>query len=297
MTSTMAKHEKCLICSSGKLKQLPGYYEKHGLIKCKSCGFVFMEKIPTIDELNLFYSKYSYDSDSYLSPMTRESYNLLLDEFEQFRSTNKILDVGCGRGWFLIEAKNRGWEVYGTEFSEKAIEVCVAAGLKMKNGKLLNNTFPPEEFDIITSFEVIEHINNPAEEINNIHGFLRKGGLFYCTTPNFNAYLRYYLKENYNNVIVYPEHLSYYTRATLKRLMKSYDLKAKRVLTTGVSISSIKISQKPGSDQPTSADSSDEKLRMKINSRWYLRAMKKVVNTTLTIFGLGITLKGYFIKT
>jgi 16S rRNA G1207 methylase RsmC len=37
--------------------------------------------------------------------MTKESYHLLLDEFEKFRSTNKILDIGCGRGWFLIEAK------------------------------------------------------------------------------------------------------------------------------------------------------------------------------------------------
>lgn len=297
MTSTMTKHKNCLICSSHKLKQLPGYYEKHGLVKCRACGFVFIERIPTIDELNLFYSKYSYDSDSHLSPMTRESYNLLLDEFEQFRSKNKILDVGCGRGWFLIEAKKRGWEVYGTEFSEKAIEVCEAAGLKMKNGKLQKSTFSPEEFDIVTSFEVIEHINNPTEEISYIHEFLRTGGLFYCTTPNFNAYLRYYLKENYNNVIVYPEHLSYYSRSTLKRLMRIYGFNSKRVLTTGVSISSIKISQRPGSEKPTSADSADEKLRTKINSRWYLRALKKIVNSTLTIFGLGITLKGYFIKT
>jgi 2-polyprenyl-3-methyl-5-hydroxy-6-metoxy-1,4-benzoquinol methylase len=292
----MVKHQNCLICSSNKLKQLSGYYEKHGLVKCRSCGFVFMERIPTNDELNLFYSKYSYDSDSHLSPMTRESYNLLLDEFEKYRKTNKMLDVGCGRGWFLIEAKKRGWEVYGTEFSEKAIEVCEAAGLHMQSGKLQSNSFEKEEFDIITSFEVIEHINNPTEEISNIHGFLRKGGLFYCTTPNFNAYLRYYLKENYNNVIAYPEHLSYYTRSTLKKLMKVYNLRPQKVLTTGISISSIKLSQNPGSEQPTSANSSDELLRKKINGRWYFRALKKMVNNTLTIFGLGITLKGYFIK-
>jgi 2-polyprenyl-3-methyl-5-hydroxy-6-metoxy-1,4-benzoquinol methylase len=291
-----SRHEKCLICSSTKLHQLSRYYEKHRLVKCRSCGFVFMEKIPTIDELTLFYSNYSYDSDSPLSPLTKESYNLLLDKFEKFRKTNKILDVGCGRGWFLIEAKKRGWEVYGTEFSEKAIEVCEASGLNMKMGKLENNTFSQGVFDIITSFEVIEHINNPLEEIANIHRFLRKGGLFYCTTPNFNAYLRYYLRENYNNVIVYPEHLSYYTRSTLKKLMRVNNFNTQRVLTTGVSISSIKMSKLPGSEQPTSSDSSDEKLRNKISSSWYLRAIKKFVNSTLSIFGVGITLKGYFIK-
>ena len=292
----MTKHQNCLICSSNKLKQLSGYYEKHGLIKCRFCGFVFMEKIPTNEELNIFYSKYSYDSNGYLSTATIDSYNLLLDEFEQFRKTNRILDVGCGRGWFLIEAKKRGWDVYGTEFSEKAIEVCETSGLKMKNGKLQNDTFSAEQFDVITSFEVIEHINNPVEEIGYINMFLRKGGLFYCTTPNFNAYLRYYLKENYNNVIVYPEHLSYYTRNTIRKLMKIYKFKPTKILTTGVSISSLKISKQPGVEAPTSKDSSDEKLRQKMNIRRYLRSLKFFVNNTLSFLGLGITLKGYFTK-
>ncbi|MCH8330091.1 MAG: hypothetical protein IH946_01715, partial [Bacteroidetes bacterium] len=78
------------------------------MIKCKDCGFVFMEKIPTLEELNAHYENYSYDSEGYLSPLTIKSYNLLLDEFEKYRKTNKLLDVGCGRGWFLQEAKITG---------------------------------------------------------------------------------------------------------------------------------------------------------------------------------------------
>ncbi len=120
-----------------------------------------------------------------MSPLTIESYNVLLDEFEKYRKTNKILDVGCGRGFFLTQAKKRGWEVYGTEYSPKAVELCASNGIDMKTGKLSTDLFNIKDFDIITSFEVLEHINNPNEELKHINNLLRKGGLFYCTTPKF----------------------------------------------------------------------------------------------------------------
>jgi len=114
----MRIHTECLICKSQKIKQLSDYYESKGLVKCEKCGFVYMEKIPTIEDLNSHYETYSYSSEQYLSPLTIESYNVLLDEFEKYRKTNKILDVGCGRGFFLTQAKKRGWEVYGTEYTK-----------------------------------------------------------------------------------------------------------------------------------------------------------------------------------
>ena len=234
---------KCLICQSDQLKKLAAYYEKHRLIKCTACSFVFMELIPSLETLNNHYGKYSYASEGYLSPQTIKSYNKLLDEFEKYRSTNKLLDVGCGRGWFLQEAKKRGWKVYGTEYSETAVQLCRDNGIEMISGKLEPDSFEKNEFDIITSFEVIEHINNPLEELENIHGFLRKDGLFYCTTPNFNSLLRYYLKEKYN-VIEYPEHLSYYTKKTLNNVLKKSGFTPVKFQSTGISISRFNTSRK-----------------------------------------------------
>jgi 2-polyprenyl-3-methyl-5-hydroxy-6-metoxy-1,4-benzoquinol methylase len=132
--------------------------------------------------------------------------------------------VGCGIGYFLEEAKKRGWEVYGTEFTDEAIEICEAKGINMQKGVLSPEDFDPNSFDVITSFEVLEHINNPQEEITNFHKILRKGGLVYLTTPNFNSLLRYRLKSAYN-VITYPEHLSYYTKRTIHRLFKNKGFK------------------------------------------------------------------------
>lgn len=289
------KHKKCLICASEQLIKMDGYYEKHELVKCKSCGFVFMENIPTVEELNHHYSSYSYASEGYLSPLTVKSYNALLDEFEKFRQHNKILDVGCGRGWFLDEAKKRGWEVYGSEYSETAVKLCKGRGINMISGKLETDSYENESFDVITSFEVIEHINNPIEEIKNIRKFLRKGGLFYCTTPNFNATLRYYLKEDYN-VISYPEHLSYYTKRTLNRLLKANDFRTVKFLSTGISLTRLKTSQKKSKEKFVAKESSDEKLRKQISQKWYLVVAKTLINKILTYSNTGMTLKGYYVK-
>lgn len=288
-------HNKCILCEYDKLKKLPRYYEMHSLVKCTHCGLVFAQKIPTEHELNEYYAEYSYTKEAYLSPITIKSYNLLLDEFEPYRKTNRILDVGCGRGWFLIEAKKRGWEVYGTEFSESAMHLCESQGITMKKGALNANSFSLEMFDVITSFEVIEHINNPNQEINHIQGFLRKGGLFYCTTPNYNSILRYYLKEKYD-VITYPEHLTYYTKRTLKRLMIKNGFRVNKIATTGISITRLKNSKSKGSEGVAAKESSDEKLREKIDKKRYLNYLKFTANSLLTLLGIGMSLKGMFVK-
>jgi 2-polyprenyl-3-methyl-5-hydroxy-6-metoxy-1,4-benzoquinol methylase len=291
-------HSKCLICGSDRLKKLKDYYKPHGLLKCENCAFVFMDRIPTEKELDEHYAKYDYSTEVSLSPITKQRYQDLLNEFEAYRKTNRILDVGCGRGGYLLEAKKRGWEVYGTEFSDEAIQMSEGRGIQMEQGSLGEQSFKGIDFDVITSFEVIEHINNPQEEVRHIHRLLRKGGLFYCTTPNFNAYLRYQLKDSYN-VINYPEHLSYYSKKTLKRLFISQEFKPIKLLTTGISISrsiTSKKSKQKKKEQLISKESQDEKLRQKIDGKWYLELAKSVVNQILSFLGLGNSLKGYFVK-
>lgn len=290
----MKKHSKCMVCEGEKLQQLNGY-EAAGLIKCRSCGFVFMECIPSPEELDMTYSSYSYESEGYLSPITIKSYNLLLNEFERFRTTNRILDVGCGRGWFLLEAKKRGWEVYGTEYSKTAVQLCKESGINMREGELDPSTFTFNNFDVITSFEVIEHVHNPAKEIASIASLLRKGGLFYCTTPNFSSLMRYYLKSEYD-VINYPEHLSYFTRTTLNRIAGKYSLKPTKFLSTGISITRIKTSKGISKEGYVAEHSSDEILRRSIESKWYLAALKNTLNSIFTLTNTGMTLKGYHVK-
>jgi 2-polyprenyl-3-methyl-5-hydroxy-6-metoxy-1,4-benzoquinol methylase len=292
-TDKKQHHQDCLVSGSKKLKPMKSY-EKHFLVKSKPLGFVFSSRIPTEEELLTAYNR--YDRGHYQSPITIKRFHELLDSFEQYRQTGKILDIGCGIGMFLVEAKKRGWDVYGTEFTDAAIEVCRNNGINMQRGKLDPTWYPENSFDVIISLEVIEHINNPVEEVRNINKILRKGGLFYFTTPNFNALERYFLKAEYN-VIQYPEHLSYYTKRTINYLLTRNGFKKKKLRTTGISLTRIRTSLNSKSKEKFAGEgSSDEKLRETIEKNKLAGFLKKAANGMLSLFGVGATLKGWYLK-
>lgn len=283
---------KCLITEKKDLFPLKGY-EAAYLVKSKSSGFVFCSKVPTDVEILKHYTNYpiGYGVDS---AITTIRINEVLDGFEKFRKTNNMLDVGCGPGLFLIEAQKRGWKVYGTEFTDNQLAYLNDKGINTFKGKLTNDSFEDEQFDVIISSEVIEHINNPVEEMQQFHRLLRKGGLAYITTPNFNALERFLLKGNYN-VIEYPEHLCYYTPKTIDLLLTNSGFEKLKITTTGISIARIKKSLKRKNNEPTENIASDEMLREQLETG-YKRHIKSFINELLNFFGIGNSLKVWYVK-
>ncbi len=290
--SNNSNHKCCPVCGSANNKILLGY-EKDHLSKCKKCGFVFSVQIPSTLDLTNHYS--GYGRKDYLSPLTINRYNELLDYFEHYRKFNRILDVGAGIGYFLEEAKKRGWEVYGTEFTDEAILICENKGISMKKGQLYEGMFPAGFFDIITSFEVIEHLVYPKVDIQIIHNLLRKNGALYLTTPNFNSFLRRYLGGKWN-VISYPEHLSYFTANSISFLVCNQGFKKIWVKTHGLSLTRLKTSQKKNNEKYISPESTDEKLRISLEQNRYKKLIKLTANAVLNTFRLGDSLKCMFVK-
>lgn len=281
----------CTLCNSTSIEVLPKYHKDY-LVKCKDCGFVFCQRKPTMDELMECYSIYKRSNS--ISPITVNRYKELLSYFENFKQTGNIIDVGAGDGWFLAEAINFGWKTFGTEFEDRSVELCRQKGAIMHQGKLNPANYPPASFDVITSFEVIEHINNPTEEIQAFHTLLRKGGLLYVTTPNFNCISRRVLSEEWS-VLNYPEHLSYYTPNTLQFAMEKNGFKKINLTTTAISLSRFKRTMRK--ETKTDVDKTDdEKLRQLTENSRLAMLGKNAVNAILNTFKLGDSMKGWFVK-
>jgi len=286
-------HTSCLICGSENLKKLDDYKNVE-LSQCSQCSFVFCTEIPSKEELVEFYTK-NYDRTRYFSPITRKRYEELLDSFEKHRKTNKILDIGAGYGFFLEIAKEKGWDVYGTELSSEATEDCEKKGITMYAGELQDCTFEDESFDVIVSIECLEHLNNPNSYAEKAFQLLRTGGVFYLTTPNYNSYLRYRLGDKYD-VIEYPNHLTYYTRKTLRKLFERNQFKTVKIQSTGMSITRLRTSKGRSNQEYVSQTSDDEMIRYRIEKSRGLRLSKRIVNGILDVFKVGVSLKGIFIK-
>ncbi|MEO5643284.1 MAG: class I SAM-dependent methyltransferase [Bacteroidia bacterium] len=280
-------HSHCLLCNSTQLSSKGKSYEHAYLVSCDSCGLVFGKRIPTPDELQSHYAQYIRDNS--ISPITVSRYEELLEQFEPYRKLNRILDIGCGDGHFLAVAQKKGWQVFGTEYTDEAVKVSRSKGIEIHQGSIQDYT--ADQFDVITSFEVLEHINDGREHVKKINTLLRPDGLFYFTTPNFNSFSRKWLGGKWN-VIEYPEHLTYYTVRTVTKLLKDAGFEKSSFRTTGFSPQRFKLSV----GTATRVGNSDESLRNAIEEKAFLRLAKKIVNGALNLFNSGDTLKGYFIK-
>jgi len=102
----------------------------------------------------------------------------------------KLLDIGSGKGNFLIECMDKGYSVVGVEINikkvEKAFKKAESLNLKLKiiHGAIEKSEFPNDSFDFINVAEVIEHVKEPEKVLNKMNNVLKKGGIAYISVQN-----------------------------------------------------------------------------------------------------------------
>lgn len=279
---------RCPLCASVALKKIKGYSSAF-LTRCDQCSFVFSDRKATDQELQEHYRK--YPRANAISGITIKRYQELLERLEPFRRTANLLDVGCGDGHFLSVARDRGWKVHGTEYTAEAVNVCAAKGIQTFHGSLSSAPLDQVKFDVITSFEVIEHLQHPLEEVKAMFLLLRPGGACYLTTPNFNSVSRRLLGPRWT-VIEYPEHLSYFTRSSLRRLFVESGFRYAKSSSTGFSLDRARA----GWTGHVASTGMDESIRQSMEGNSAISALKRLVNFLLNITSSGDSLKALFIK-
>lgn len=107
-----------------------------------------------------------------------------LDRIERRVPRGRLLDVGCGCGFFLREAQARGWQVKGLDPSRESIDYLNAMLGPVGVAGTLENFDPGERYDVITMINVLDHLVDPWKDVNRAAALLRPGGLLYLRLPN-----------------------------------------------------------------------------------------------------------------
>lgn len=147
-------------------------------------------------------------------------FTAILQMIESYGYSGKLFDVGCALGFMMEAAEKRGWSAFGIEISKTACRLAK----KYTQGTVLNQRidmgteFPNGFFDAVTAYDVIEHVSNPRATIKEIKRVLRKDGLLYIHTLNYDGIGRRLGGINWN-LLTPPGHTVYWTPKSLKRIL------------------------------------------------------------------------------
>jgi 2-polyprenyl-3-methyl-5-hydroxy-6-metoxy-1,4-benzoquinol methylase len=193
------------------------------LVACTRCGSVYLNPRPDDEELREYYPGAPYRVVS-LPAALPEAYRWRFSQIEQRKVSGKLLDVGCGEGFFLTFAVQRGWDAYGLDTSPEAIEAARKwLGDRVSCRTLREAGYPSETFDAVTLFEVIEHVADPIAHLREAHRILKPGGWIFLSAPNFASVERRLFGRCWVGLDA-PRHLQQFTPRTLRTALRAADL-------------------------------------------------------------------------
>jgi len=131
----------------------------------------------------------------------------------------RILDFGCGWGFFLSIASECGWQPYGLEpLPGHATYARTEFGATVVTDTLRDSTFPANYFSVATAFQVFEHLPNPAADLRRLHIMLEPGGVILVEVPNIDTWSVRLFGERHRHFV--PDHINFFSKETLSRLLE-----------------------------------------------------------------------------
>jgi len=217
----------CNICGSVDTRLL-FKAGKSNVVQCKECGLVYKNPRLSEQEFKKYFEVPSVEISENSIFSKKQLFSEFIKKIEKIKKKKgKLLDVGCGSGYFLKIAKDSGWDVYGIEINPYSIKYArekFGVLVEQKNLKEIND----EGFDVITLLGVIDLFRNPKEELKEVRRILKKdgllfirvnNGLWHCNLERFRKYFSFF--GLYPSVI----HLYSFTPKTLKRLLQEVGFK------------------------------------------------------------------------
>ena len=192
----------------------------HVIAKCPSCSSLILlttEAVPTGYEQ---ISGHLYDTCLHAYRLRQAKRHLRY--LHAVTNGRRILDVGAGRGTFVQVARSQGWEAYGIE--QDAESVAKAESPFVSTGGIAS--FAPASFDVVTLFDVLEHVWDRSPLLSELDRVLKPGGLMMIRVPNgleFVTRAKYELDRalgRSSSSALFGEHKAYLTRLGLERLLE-----------------------------------------------------------------------------
>jgi len=231
----------CPVCSSSNIEKVFDTVDHFSsgevfpVCDCRECGFRFTNNFPSEDIIGKYYDSPDYISHSdshkglinrlyhyFRKRMLKKKVDLVATHAKD--NSIRLLDIGCGTGYFLQAAKKRGWNVSGIEKNAKARESAkIRTGLVVKDENSLWN-IENGAFDVVTLWHVLEHMEKLNESLEKLNDILTPDGTAVIALPNHHAYdARFY--QAFWAAYDVPRHLWHFSPDAVEKLLNKHHLR------------------------------------------------------------------------
>ena len=200
--------------------QIEGFFE---LRRCLDCELVFVD--PRLSDSTLarlydeeFYFSTGWPYGALASQVIELIQSVRRRRVERHVRVGDLLDIGSGDGRFVHHMANHGWEATGIDFSAAAQVFARrnGSGGRFLHGSLDDHDFASGSLDLVTLWQVLEHIGEPRPLLRRCHEMLRPGGLLVASVPNIDGLSSRLTGDRWWGLDV-PRHLLHYAPRTLRR--------------------------------------------------------------------------------
>ncbi|MFC1514745.1 class I SAM-dependent methyltransferase [Candidatus Omnitrophota bacterium] len=190
------------------------------IVRCSECGLVYMNPREKPGDM---LGKYTAVKDEdYLTEkeMRQDAFARELKRIEKYAShKGRLLEVGCFVGLFLELARSNGWSVSGVEPSAWAVQYArEKLGISVAQAPVEEYRFDDTAFDVVTMWDVVEHLADPKKALASVCKSLKKQGILFLNTPDFNSIIRRIFGRKCWFVL--RTHIYYFTPRTIKRMLE-----------------------------------------------------------------------------
>lgn len=209
-----------------------GRQDRYHLRRCASCTCVWLAQPPTLGEMPLHYDEDYHRTITIAGETaTEDRWRRHRDLIVKVKQRGSILDIGCSSGSFLSTLKADGWNLFGIEMEPAtAAKASATTGATVFVGDVLDAPFLDEQFDVITCFDVLEHLYEPQKLLMKARAWLKPGGIFYVVLPNIQSW-EARLLGGYWYGLELPRHLFHFSPTSLRYIASRLGLSEIRLNT------------------------------------------------------------------
>jgi len=205
--------------------RLHGRRETYTLVRCLACSLVWLSNPPVPSEMHLHYTDAYHKLISAGGENSPTRWRARKGALRQYKQSGTLLDLGCSSGSFLEFMRSECWKLYGIEMSAEGAKTAEERSeAQVFAGDILGAPFPRESFDVITCFDVLEHLYEPRRVMTRVAEWLKPGGIFYVLVPNMDSAEARVFKSYWHGLEL-PRHLFHYSPQSLKFLAESAGLR------------------------------------------------------------------------